>query len=33
VDEDLIGELILAAVTVVGVGRRILPKEELLDEA
>ena len=33
VDEDLKGAFILAADTVVAVGRRILPKAELLDEA
>ncbi len=32
-DEDLKGSYILAADTVVAVGRRILPKAELLDEA
>ena len=32
-DEDLNGAYILAADTVVAVGRRILPKAELLDEA
>ena len=32
-DEDLNGSYILAADTVVAVGRRILPKAELLDEA
>src|SRR5436190_22937561 len=32
-DEDLAGSYILAADTVVAVGRRILPKAELLDEA
>ena len=32
-DEDLSGSYILAADTVVAVGRRILPKAELLDEA
>ena len=32
-DEDLRGAFILAADTVVAVGRRILPKAELLDEA
>jgi septum formation protein len=32
-DEDLAGSFILAADTVVAVGRRILPKAELLDEA
>src|ERR1044072_1977303 len=32
-DEELIGSYILAADTVVAVGRRILPKAELLDEA
>jgi septum formation protein len=32
-DEDLKGAFILAADTVVAVGRRILPKAELLDEA
>ena len=32
-DEDLVGSYILAADTVVAVGRRILPKAELLDEA
>src|SRR6202022_1548336 len=32
-DEDLSGAFILAADTVVAVGRRILPKAELLDEA
>jgi septum formation protein len=32
-DEDLKGSFILAADTVVAVGRRILPKAELLDEA
>ncbi len=32
-DEDLQGAFILAADTVVAVGRRILPKTELLDEA
>src|SRR3978361_757352 len=31
-DEDLKGAFILAADTVVAVGRRILPKAELLDE-
>jgi septum formation protein len=33
IDEDLRGAYILAADTVVAVGRRILPKAELLDEA
>jgi septum formation protein len=33
IDEDLKGAYILAADTVVAVGRRILPKAELLDEA
>ena len=33
VDEDLRGAYIVAADTVVAVGRRILPKTELLDEA
>src|SRR5713101_7075520 len=33
VDEELQGAYILAADTVVAVGRRILPKAELLDEA
>jgi septum formation protein len=33
VDEDLRGAYIIAADTVVAVGRRILPKAELLDEA
>jgi septum formation protein len=33
VDEDLAGAYVLAADTVVAVGRRILPKAELLDEA
>ena len=33
VDEDLKGAFILAADTVVAVGRRILPKAELIDEA
>jgi septum formation protein len=32
-DEELRGSYILAADTVVAVGRRILPKAELLDEA
>lgn len=32
-DEDLQGAFILAADTVVAVGRRILPKTDLLDEA
>src|ERR1700728_1183033 len=32
-DEELKGSFILAADTVVAVGRRILPKAELLDEA
>ena len=32
-DDDLRGSFILAADTVVAVGRRILPKTELLDEA
>src|SRR6188472_2874220 len=32
-DDELIGSYILAADTVVAVGRRILPKAELLDEA
>ena len=32
-DEELKGSYILAADTVVAVGRRILPKAELLDEA
>jgi septum formation protein len=32
-DEDLQGAYILAADTVVAVGRRILPKAELIDEA
>jgi len=32
-DEELNGAYILAADTVVAVGRRILPKAELLDEA
>jgi septum formation protein len=33
VDEDLAGAYVLAADTIVAVGRRILPKAELLDEA
>jgi septum formation protein len=33
VDEELKGAFIIAADTVVAVGRRILPKAELLDEA
>ena len=33
VDEELRGSFVLAADTVVAVGRRILPKAELLDEA
>jgi septum formation protein len=33
IDDELKGAYILAADTVVGVGRRILPKAELLDEA
>jgi septum formation protein len=33
VDDELRGSFILAADTVVAVGRRILPKAELLDEA
>src|SRR5579863_6575860 len=33
IDEDLKGSFVLAADTVVAVGRRILPKAELLDEA
>src|SRR6516225_5616227 len=33
IDDDLKGSYILAADTVVAVGRRILPKAELLDEA
>jgi nucleoside triphosphate pyrophosphatase len=33
IDDDLKGAYILAADTVVAVGRRILPKAELLDEA
>jgi septum formation protein len=33
VDEELRGAFIIAADTVVAVGRRILPKAELLDEA
>ncbi len=33
VDDELTGSFILAADTVVAVGRRILPKAELLDEA
>jgi septum formation protein len=33
VDEELRGSFIVAADTVVAVGRRILPKAELLDEA
>lgn len=33
IDEELKGAFILAADTVVAVGRRILPKAELLDEA
>jgi septum formation protein len=33
VDEELKGAYILAADTIVAVGRRILPKAELLDEA
>ena len=32
-DEDLRGSFILAADTVVAVGRRIMPKTEMLDEA
>jgi septum formation protein len=32
-DDELRGAFILAADTVVGVGRRILPKAEMLDEA
>ncbi len=32
-DPDLNGALILAADTVVGVGRRVLPKAELIEEA
>jgi septum formation protein len=33
IDEDLRGSYILAADTVVAVGRRVLPKAEMLDEA
>src|SRR5262245_12209903 len=33
VDDDVYGAFILAADTVVAVGRRILPKPELVDEA
>ncbi len=33
IDEELKGSFVLAADTVVAVGRRILPKTELLDEA
>ncbi|MPZ59432.1 MAG: Maf-like protein [Rhizobiales bacterium] len=33
IDEELRGSFVLAADTVVAVGRRILPKAELLDEA
>jgi septum formation protein len=33
VDDDVYGSFILAADTVVAVGRRILPKAELIDEA
>jgi septum formation protein len=33
IDDDLKGAFIIAADTVVAVGRRILPKAELLDEA
>ena len=33
IDEDLRGAYVIAADTVVAVGRRILPKAELLDEA
>ena len=33
VDDDVYGAFILAADTVVAVGRRILPKPELIDEA
>ena len=33
IDEDLRGSFILAADTVVAVGRRILPKADMLDEA
>src|SRR6188508_3798541 len=33
VDEELRGAYVLSADTVVAVGRRILPKAELLDEA
>jgi septum formation protein len=33
IDDDLKGAFILAADTVVAVGRRILPKAEMLDEA
>jgi septum formation protein len=33
IDDDLKGSYLLAADTVVAVGRRILPKAELLDEA
>src|SRR6516162_6379797 len=33
VDDDIYGAFILAADTVVAVGRRILPKSELVDEA
>jgi septum formation protein len=33
IDEELKGSFVLAADTVVAVGRRILPKAELLDEA
>ena len=32
-DDELAGSYILAADTVVAVGRRILPKADLLDEA
>ena len=32
-DDELRGSYILAADTVVAVGRRILPKAEMLDEA
>ena len=33
IDEDLRGSYILAADTVVAVGRRVMPKAEMLDEA
>ena len=33
IDDDIYGAFILAADTVVAVGRRILPKPELIDEA